>query len=226
MHIEPGIVEGAKIFLSVATATASIGLLLKEAWKNIKRNDTFTFVIKSLIATLAVFCFFEMLPHYPVGVSEVHLILGSTLYLVLGLAPAAVGLSLGLLSQGILFAPFDLPQFGMNVTTLLVPLFIMARLADNVIPKDIPYVDVKYSQALRLSLTYQAGIVCWVAFWAFYGQGFGAQNLANVARFGFAYMGVIIIEPLADLAILAIAKTFSGMQNTGFVTKRLYQISK
>ncbi len=29
-----------------------------------------------------------------------------------------VGLALGLLIQGLLFAPFDLPQYGINVTNL------------------------------------------------------------------------------------------------------------
>ena len=41
-----------------------------------------------------------VLPHFPVGVSEVHFILGSTLFLLFGAAPAAIGLALGLLIQG------------------------------------------------------------------------------------------------------------------------------
>ncbi len=42
---------------------------------------------------------------WPVGVSEVHLILGTTLFLMLGAAPAAIGLAAGLLVQGLFFAP-------------------------------------------------------------------------------------------------------------------------
>lgn len=226
MHIEPGVVEGTKLLLSVASATVSFAYLAKETLKHIKRNDVFTFCIKSLTATLAVFCFFEIFPHYPIGVSEVHLILGSTLFLLLGLAPTAIGLTFGLLCQGVLFAQFDLPQYGMNITTLLVPLFVMAKLADNIIPQKTAYVDIKYSQALRLSLSYQAGIVCWVAFWAFYGQGFSTENLSNVTSFGFAYMSVILVEPLVDLGVLALAKSFSGLQHTELVTKRLFQTAK
>ena len=67
-----------------------------------------------------MFCFFEVLPHHPVGVSEVHLILGSTLLLLFGAGATAIGLAAGLLLQGLLFAQFDLPQYGMNVTTLPV----------------------------------------------------------------------------------------------------------
>ena len=51
-----------------------------------------------------------------------------------------------------------------------------------------------YAQVLRLAATYQAGIVIWVAFWAVYGQGFGADNSA-VTSFGFAYLSVVLIEP-------------------------------
>ena len=46
-----------------------------------------------------MFSFFEVLPHAPVGVSEVHLILGSTLFLILGAAPAAIGLALACWSR-------------------------------------------------------------------------------------------------------------------------------
>ena len=51
-----------------------------------------------------------------------HLILGSTLLLLFGAGAAAIGLAVGLLIQGLFFAQFDLPQYGMNVTTLLLPL--------------------------------------------------------------------------------------------------------
>jgi hypothetical protein len=43
-------------------------------------------------------------------------------------------------------------------------------LAGKIIAPDTPYVELKYRQALALSTTYQAGIVAWVAFWAFYGR--------------------------------------------------------
>ena len=52
-----------------------------------------------------MFSFFEVFPHEPVGVSEVHLILGSTLLLMFGAGAAAIGLAFGLLVQGLFFAP-------------------------------------------------------------------------------------------------------------------------
>ena len=172
MHIEPGVVYGAKIALSYATAAGSFGLMAKMVRDTIRKDGGFTAVtLRSLATTALVFSFFEVLPHYPIGVSEVHLILGSTLFLIFGAGPAAVGLTMGLLLQGLLFAPFDLPQYGMNVTTLVVPLWAMGELAKRIIPQKTAYVDVKYGQALALYTAYQGGIVAWVAFWAFYGQG-------------------------------------------------------
>lgn len=222
MHIEPGIVEGGKILLSVGTAIVSLGLVGRASFHAIRQDGVAPLLLRGALATLLVFCFFEVLPHHPVGVSEVHLILGTTLFLLFGAAPAALGLIAGLLIQGAFFAPFDLPQYGMNVTTLLLPLFAMSALAKRVIPEKTAYVDVGYLQALKLSAAYQGGIVAWVAFWAFYGQGFGAENLANVGSFGAAYLSVILIEPLVDLGVLATAKLLHGLRNSPLVQRRLY----
>lgn len=224
MHIEPGVVDGAKIYLSYATAAASFGLVAKMAYDSARQDGGIVSVAaRSIITTALVFSFFEVFPHYPVGVSEVHLILGSTLYLIFGMGPAAIGLAAGLLLQGLFFEPADLPQYGMNVTTLIVPLYGVALLARRIIPRETSYTDVTYGQALALSTSFQAGIVAWVAFWAVYGHGFAAENLAEVGKFGGAYMSVILVEPLIDLAVLAAAKTLRGLQGSVLVQRRLYQ---
>lgn len=225
MHIEPGLVSGAKIVLSYATAAGAAGYSLKLALDTARQSGVASLALRTLATTALVFTFFEVLPHYPVGVSEVHFILGSTLFLIFGAAPAALGLALGLLIQGVFFAPFDLPQYGMNMTTLLLPLFAVQGLAKKIIAPDTPYVDLKYGQALALSTAYQGGVVAWVAFWAFYGQGFGAENLTSIVTFGGAYMLVVIVEPLADLAVLAAAKALNGLRGSAIVTPRLYNAS-
>lgn len=222
MHIEPGVVTGAKLGLSYATAALAFGLVAKSSLDTIKKDGLTSLLMRAAMSTLLVFIFFEVFPKQPVGVSEVHFILGSTLFLVFGPAAAAMGLSAGLLVQGMFFAPFDLPQYGMNVTTLLLPLFAMSAVARRSISEKTAYVDIQYSQALRLSLTYQGGIIAWVAFWAFYGQGFGVENLSSVATFGMAYLSVVLLEPLFDLAILAGAKAFKRLQGTPWVEARLY----
>ncbi len=209
MHIEAGVVEGAKMFLSYGTGVAVIGATAKVAWDNVKEYSAFSLIIKSIIATAIVFSCFEVLPHYPVGVSEVHLILGTTLFLVMGLAPTAIGLAMGLLIQGLFFAQFDLPQYGINVTTLLASMFLLNVAVKKIIPAGTAYKDISYKQMFAMSVVWEGAIVSWVAFWAVYGQGFGAENLANIFSFGSAYMAVVLIEPLIDLAVLSAVKAFN-----------------
>jgi len=220
MHIEPGIVTGAKIALSWATAAGAGAFPLKLAAEALRHSTAGALALRAAAATAATFTFFQILPHFPVGVSEVHFILGSTLFLLFGAAPAAIGLALGLLAQGLLFAPTDLPQYFMNATTLLVPLFAISAVARRVIAPGTAYVDLKYGQALALSTAFQGGVVAWVAFWAIWGQG--AEAWQSVATFGAAYMMVVLIEPLIDLAVLAGAKSVRGLRSSGLVAPRLF----
>jgi ABC-type Co2+ transport system permease subunit len=222
MHIEPGIVTGAKLVLSYATGIAAGGVALKLAVETVREQGIVSLAVRTLATTVLVFTFFEILPHFPVGVSEVHFILGSTLFLLFGAAPAALGLAFGLLLQGVFFEPADIPQYGMNVTTLLVPLFGIQAVAARIIGRNTAYVDLDYRQALALSTTYQAGVIGWVAFWALYGSGFAMSNLANIATFAASYALVIVIEPLADLGVLALAKSLRGVTAPGLVTARLH----
>jgi hypothetical protein len=188
MHIEPGIVEAGKIGLSYATALGALGLSAKLSFDHIKHSGMASLLMKSVLSFLSVLVFFQVFPHHPVGVSEVHLIMGSTLFLMFGRAPAAIGLAMGLLAQG--------------------------------------NKDISYAQALKLSTSFQAGIVLWVSFWAFYGQGFAAESLAAVASFASAYMLVIIIEPLADLGLLALVKNSTMLKNSIFISRRVHFASE
>jgi len=223
MHIEPGVVGGAKLALGYVTAAGGFLFAAKLALRAIKDDGCTALAVRSVLATGLVFSFFQILPHYPVGVSEVHLILGSTLFLIFGAGPAAIGLAMGLLLQGLFFAPADLPQYGMNVTSLLVPLLAINALARRVVPANTAYQDLRYGQVLALSTAFQGGVVAWVAFWALYGGGLGVDNLAQVAMFGAAYMSVIIIEPVLDLAILATVKAPHRAQDGGIFHSRLYR---
>lgn len=222
MHIEPGVVDGAKMALAYGTAAAAAGYSVKLAADDLKSHNILSFGLRSVIAMVGTFIFFELLPHFAVGISEVHFILGTTLFLILGAAPAAVGLAAGLLIQGMVFAPSDLPMFFVNVSTLLFPLFAVHALAKRVVPANTAYVDLAYADVLKMSAVYQGGVVAWVAFWAIYGQGVGADNMNAVLAFGGAYMLVVLIEPLADLAVLAGAKTLRGLNGSPVVTDRLY----
>lgn len=102
----------------------------------------------------------------------------------------------------------------MNLTTLLVPLFAMSALADRIIKPKTPYVELSRPADAAFSSVFQAGVVAWVAFWSIYGQGFAAENLTAISQFGAAYLLVIfVVEPLADLAVLFVAKQLHGVTN-------------
>jgi len=109
----------------------------------------------------------------------------------------------------------------MNATTLLIPLFGISWLANQIIAPKTAYVDLSYSQVLKLSAVYQSGIIGWVAFWAFYGQGFGAENISAVMSFGIAYLSVILIEPIVDIAVLTFAKTKKDTAGSSIFASRL-----
>jgi ABC-type Co2+ transport system permease subunit len=221
MHIEPGVVDGAKILLSVGTASVACALTVKAIIDTLRSDGVSALIKRTLMTTFLVFLSFEVLWHHPVGVSEVHLIMGSTLFLLFGAAPTALGLTFGLLIQGIFFAPTDLPQFGMNLTSLLLPLFVMSLVARQIIKPSTAYVDLSYRQTLKLSLVFQGGVVAWVAFWTLYGQGLYATNWEGLASFAAAYSAVILIEPLLDLCVLAMAKHMNSKSMYALFTPRL-----
>ena len=158
MHIEPGVVDGAKMVLAYGTAAAAGGYSLKLAADDLKSHSAISFGVRSVLAVVAVFLFFEVFPHFAVGISEVHFILGTTILLLLGAGPAAVGLTGGLLIQGMFFAPTDMPMFFVNVSTLLFPLFVIDALAKRIIPEQKAFVDCNYSEVLKLSFAYQGGV--------------------------------------------------------------------
>lgn len=222
MHIEPGIVAGPKMALAHGTAAAAAAYTARLAIDDLRTHGLASFALRTVIAAIGVFISFEVMPHFAVGISEVHFILGTTLFLILGAAPAAIGLALGLLVQGLFFAPTDLPMYFVNVSTLLWPFFAIDALAKRIIPAATPFVDLQYLDVLKLSLTYQGGIVAWVAFWAVYGQGFGSENLAAIASFGAAYLLVVLVEPVVDLGALAIAKALRPARHSPLVARRLY----
>lgn len=223
MHIEPGVVDGAKMVFAYATAGGAAAYTAKLAFQDLKDHSAVSFALRTALSAIGTFVFFELMPHFAVGISEVHFILGTTLFLLMGAAPAALGLALGLLIQGMFFAPSDLPMFFVNVSTLLFPLFAITAVADRFISKDKAYVDLAYSDVFKLSAMYQGGVVAWVAFWAFYGQGVGAETFQSVLTFGAAYMLVVLIEPIADLAVLAVAKALRSGKMAALFTQRLYK---
>ncbi len=225
MHIEPGVVNGAKIGLSYLTGAAAIALGLKLLIQRMF-NSTSVLVtaVRCLITTIFVFSFFEVLPQYPLGVSEVHFIFGATLFLFFGAGATAFGLVAGLSLQGILLAPSDLPQLYINISTLLFPLFAVSYISKKIIPANIAYTDLQYRQVISLTGIYQGGIILWVAFWCFYGQGFNQETFYNVGVFSLAYSTVIGIECLLDVGLLATLKSYKKRSLPSVLNQRLISL--
>ena len=67
MHIEPGVVDGAKMVLAYGTAAAAGGYSLKLAADDLKTHSAISFGVRSVLAVVAVFLFFEVFPHFAVG---------------------------------------------------------------------------------------------------------------------------------------------------------------
>lgn len=222
MHIEPGIVDGAKMTLACGTAAVAAGYTFKLAAEDLEQHSVASLVLRTVFASVGTYVFLQVLPNFPAGVSDVHFILGTTLFLLLGPAAAGFGLVLGLLMQGALFAPSDLPMFLVNMTTLLLPLLGLHMVARRIVPRATAYMDLDYLQVLKMSAVYQGGVVACVAFWVIYGQGLGADTIWSVFAFGGTYLLVILVEPLVDLAVLSGAKTLNSMQGSGFFANRLH----
>jgi len=68
MHSEPGVVAESKLWLSYVTAAGTAGYTLTIAKEEIRSRGLASLAGRSLIASALVFCFFEVLPHYPVGI--------------------------------------------------------------------------------------------------------------------------------------------------------------
>lgn len=101
MHIEPGYVASAKILAANLAAAALLGS------QSIHLLKAPQLVVRSLIAGV-LFLLFMQAFHLPVGPSELHFLGAMPLYLALGFVPALFGFAIGLLAQGLLFAPADL----------------------------------------------------------------------------------------------------------------------
>ena len=63
MHIEPGLVDGAKILLSYATAAGAGAYALQRAWTAMRKQGVVSLAVRATASTALVLSFFEILPH-------------------------------------------------------------------------------------------------------------------------------------------------------------------
>ena len=70
MHIEPEVVTGAKLVLSYGTAAGAAAYTAKTAMDSVREKGVVPFAGGAVVATALTFVFFQVFPHFPVGVSE------------------------------------------------------------------------------------------------------------------------------------------------------------
>ncbi len=198
MHIEPGVLDAAKI---ASANVAALGALGASAWRLVRRPAD---LAKTLLAAL-FFSIFMQVWHMPVGPSELHLIGASAIYFTFGFLPTLFGFALGLALQGLMFEPQDLVHLGVNSLSLMVPLIAVHAAFGR---RFFSGVETRWSSVLKFDAAYYAGVVAMVGFWLALGQE--PTPLQSWARFAASYLPLVALEPLFTLAVLKGLKRFEG----------------
>ncbi len=208
MHIEPGVLHAAKVLYANAAAGAT---LLAFAPKLLSGPETWA---RTILAAL-FFSFFMEVFHLPVGVSELHFIGASAVYLTFGLVPTLFGFALGLLLQGLLFEPQDLVHLGVNSLSLILPLLLAhVTLGRRFFRKN--GWRLCWSQVVRFDALYYSGVVAMVGFWIALGEE--PAPLRQWGIFALSYLPVVLCEPLLTCLVLRWLKGFSTWPLLGRLT--------
>lgn len=200
MHIEPGILNAAKITYANITAVTTLGaysLVL------IKRPDI-------LIKTLLAACFFSLFMevfHLKVGASELHFVGASAVYVIFGFIPTLFGFALGLALQGLLFEPQDLIHLGVNSLSLILPLIAShGLLGRRFFAKDGR--KINWPAIAKFDAMYYAGVVLMVGFWLSIGEE--PTPLRNWLTFSASYLPLVMLEPLFTCFVVRKLKAYES----------------
>ncbi|HMN72907.1 MAG TPA: energy-coupling factor ABC transporter permease [Rhodoblastus sp.] len=200
MHIEPGVLDAAKIATANATA---IGTLTASAYGFVRRPAD----LARTVLAAGFFSIFMQLWHMQVGPSELHLIGASAIYFTFGFLPTLFGFALGLALQGLLFEPQDLVHLGVNSLSLMVPLIaVHAAFGHRFFRRD--GLETRWSSVLKFDAAYYAGVVAMVGFWLALGRE--PTPFASWATFAASYLPLAALEPLFTLLVLKGLKRFEA----------------
>lgn len=195
MHIEPGIIEHTKI---IAANVGAAGLLLGYAKFLFKTPSD---IVRMLLAAV-FFSLFMQGFHLQVGPSEVHFVGAMVMYLTLGFVPTLIGFAAGLLLQGVLFEPMDLPHLAVNSLSLILPLIAVHYTLGRKLREQGS--AISWKNILKLDAMYYSGVVAMVAFWL---------SVSNVQTsfsawlaFASSYLVVVVFEPLLAYAAISLLK--------------------
>lgn len=196
MHIEPGVLNAAKVLFANATAITTLAAF---APRLVTRPDN---LIKTLLAALFFSVFMEVF-HLPVGASELHFVGASAVYFLFGFIPTLFGFAIGLLLQGLLFEPQDLVHLGVNSLSLILPLIA----AHGVLGRHFFGEGgrrIRWAEVVKFDALYYTGVVAMVGFWLSLGEE--PTPLHNWALFAAAYLPLVLCEPLFTCLVVRTLK--------------------
>ncbi len=199
MHIEPGLLAPTKVLLANVSALGLLGLY---AQGFLKRPAD---LIRTLIAAL-FFSVFMQAFHLPVGPSELHFVGAIAIYLTLGFLPTLFGFALGLLLQGLLFEPTDLPHLAVNALSLILPLLAVHYGLGRQLREAASGKRIGWATIVKLDALYYSGVTLMVGFWLLAAEV--ATPLAAWATFATSYLAIVAIEPLVTYGTLRLLKRY------------------
>lgn len=208
MHIEPGILNAAKVLYANVTAIATLAAFSP---KLIKRPDN---LIKTLLAA-AFFSVFMEVFHLPIGASELHFVGASAVYFMFGFIPTLFGFAIGLLLQGLLFEPQDLVHLGVNSLSLILPLIAAhGLLGRRFFTEDGR--SIRWAEVVKFDAVYYTGVVAMVGFWLSLGEE--PTPLSNWALFAVSYLPLVLCEPLFTCLVVRTLKRYADNALVGRFT--------
>ncbi|CAG0970450.1 hypothetical protein RHDC4_01243 [Rhodocyclaceae bacterium] len=213
MHIEPGFVSAAKVMGANVAAISVLTFYLRRLVSN--PAD----VIKAALAA-AFFSVFMQGFHVSVGPSELHFIGAMSIYLTLGFVPTMFGFAAGLLLQGLLFDPADLPHLAVNSLSLIVPLITVHYACGRKFFSEGIRERVSWKAIVKLDAIYYAGVTSMVGFWLLIGEA--ATPFSAWLTFAASYLAIVAVEPF--ITIVAV-RTLKRHEGSG-VVKRLSAVGR
>ncbi len=213
MHIQPGIIPQAKVMYANLAAVGVLGFYARRLIR-----QPFDIIKASLAAVF--FSIFMQGFHMNVGPSELHFIGAMGIYLTLGFVPTLFGFAIGLLLQGVIFEPTDLPYLAVNSLSLIVPLITVhfstgKKLFDRSLDKRL-----SWSTILKLDGIYYAGVTSMVGFWLLFSDV--ATPFSAWLTFASSYLMVVACEPVVTFVTVKALKKY---EHTPLI-QRLFVVDK
>ena len=196
MHIEPGVLNSAKVLYANVTATlAAFSPTLITRPHNVKT-----------LLVAAFFSVFVEVFHLPVGASELHFVGASAVYFIFGFIPTLFGFAMGLLLQGLLFEPQDLVHLGVNSLSLMLPLIAAHGLLGRRFFSEGGR-SIRWAEVVKFDAVYYTGVVAMVGFWLSMAEE--PTPLNNWALFAVSYLPLVLCEPLFTCLVVRTLKRYT-----------------